>query len=115
MKRTLLIGAVVATVAVGAFAVLPSAAVEVGPVIAGVEQAQAQSVERSGDRAADLMSEIIGPILIILIGAFSLVAMARREVGLALSAALVGLISGLFVFTPQVAQDVFEGVYKSVF
>jgi len=115
MKRTLLIGAVVAVVALGAFALAPSGVIEVGALSASVEQAQAQSVERSGDRAADLGSEIIGPILILLIGAFSLVALARREVGLALSAALIGLIAGLFVFTPQVAQEVFEGVYKSVF
>src|ERR687888_667800 len=97
MKRTvsiMLIGAVLAIAIVGGVSALPAGSIDAGAVSAGVEQAQAQSVKKSGDRGADLLSEIIGPLLIVLIGAFALVALARREVGLALSAAAIGGVSG---------------------
>jgi hypothetical protein len=72
-------------------------------------------VKKSGENAADLLSGIVGPVLIVLIGAIALTALVKREVGMAVSAAVVGLIAGLFVFSPDQAQSVFEGIYDAVF
>lgn len=73
------------------------------------------SIERAGENAADLLSGIVGPVLIVMIGVIAVSALVRREVGMAVSAAIVGLIGGLFVFAPDQAEAAFLGIYKAIF
>ncbi|HXF00084.1 MAG TPA: hypothetical protein VN458_07040 [Solirubrobacterales bacterium] len=92
----------------------------VGPLGFGVQRAQAQkagggSVSRAGDNAADLITEIVGPVLIVLIGVVGIGAFMQRNTGLAISAALVGLIAGLFIFAPGSAEDAYRDIYKAIF
>lgn len=72
-------------------------------------------VERAGDNAADLISDLVGPVLIVLIGVVAVGAFVQRNVGLAVSATLVGLIAGLFIFDPGAAEATFKDVYEAIF
>jgi type IV secretory pathway VirB2 component (pilin) len=72
-------------------------------------------VERAGDNAADLISTLVGPLLIVLIGVVAIGAFIQRNVGLAVSATLVGLIAGLFIFDPNSAESAFKDVYEAIF
>jgi hypothetical protein len=92
----------------------------VGPFGFGVERAQAQkagggNVSRAGDNAADLITEIVGPVLIVLIGVVAIGAFMQRNTSLAISAALVGLIAGLFIFAPGSAEDAYRDIYRAIF
>jgi hypothetical protein len=114
MKRTAAIAATALLLALAA----PAMRAE-GPVGFGVERAQAQkagggSVSRAGDNAADLISGLVGPVLIVLIGVVGIGAFMQRNTGLAISAALVGLIAGLFIFAPQSAEDAFRDIYRAI-
>ncbi len=73
------------------------------------------AVERAGDNAADLISDLVGPLLIVLIGVVAIGAFIQRNVGLAVSATLVGLIAGLFIFDPGAAESTFKDVYEAIF
>jgi len=72
-------------------------------------------VEQAGDNAADLISNLVGPMLIVLIGVVAVGAFIQRNVGLAISATLVGLIAGLFIFEPNAAESAFKDVYEAIF
>lgn len=115
MRRTAAITASALLLAVAAPAVGAD-----GPVGFGVEQAQAQkagggSVSQAGDNAADLISDIVGPVLIVLIGVVAIAAFMQRNTGLAITAAIVGLIAGLFIFAPSSAEDAYKDIYKAIF
>jgi hypothetical protein len=73
------------------------------------------SVKKAGDNAADLLSGLVGPLLIVGIGVVGVVAFVTRNVGLLIGAVACGLVAGLFVFAPDSAEDAFNGVYKAVF
>jgi hypothetical protein len=90
-----------------------------GPLIS-IETAAAQkegngSASKVGDRTADLFSSILVPVLFVVIGAFALVALAKREVGMAVSAVAIGLIAGLFLLAPEQVETTFRSVYSSIF
>lgn len=90
------------------------------PVSFGVEQAHAQkagggNVSKAGDNAADLITDIVGPVLIVLIGVVAIAAFMQRNTGLAITAAIVGLIAGLFIFAPSSAEDAYKDIYKAIF
>jgi hypothetical protein len=72
-------------------------------------------VEQAGDNAADLISDLVGPLLLVLIGVVAIGAFIQRNVGLAISATLVGLVAGLFIFDPGSAESAFKDVYDAVF
>jgi hypothetical protein len=95
-----------------------------GPVLGvGVEIAQAQkpgagggnSAERAGDNLADLISNNVGPVLIVLVGVFGLLAFTQRSIGMAVTAVLAGLFAGLFVIEPQSAEGLFKDIYRILF
>lgn len=100
---------------------LTALALAVGAILAQVAAAAPKSaggsgkVDKAGENAADLLSGIIGPVLLVLIGAISLTALVKREVGMAISAMMIGLVAGLFVFAPDSAENAFSGIYKAVF
>ncbi|MEK6328351.1 MAG: hypothetical protein AABM66_12635 [Actinomycetota bacterium] len=115
MRRT---AAIAATALLLALA--PPAVGADGPLGFGVERAEAQkagggSVSRAGDNAADLITDIVGPVLIVLIGVVAIGAFMQRNTGLAISAAIVGLIAGLFIFAPGSAEDAYRDIYKAIF
>jgi hypothetical protein len=72
-------------------------------------------VSRLGDNTAHLVSGIVGPILLVAIGAIAFVAMVRREAGLAIAAIGVGMLAGLFIYAPDTAQQTFQGIYQALF
>jgi hypothetical protein len=108
-----------ATLAVAAAAPAADVRAPAGPVthVVSVEGAHAQKgrAARTGDRGADLISSIAIPILIVVIGVIALVALAKREVGLAISAMLIGLIAGWFLMAPDSVEATFKSVYSAVF
>ena len=115
MKRIAAIAATALLLALAGPAVGPER-----PVGFGVERAEAQkagggSVSRAGDNAADLIREIVGPVLIVLIGVVGIGAFMQRNTGLAITAAIVGLIAGLFIFAPGSAEDAYRDVYRAIF
>jgi len=72
-------------------------------------------VSRIGDNTANLVSNIVGPILLVSIGAAAFIAMVRREAGLAVAAIGVGMLAGLFIYAPGTAQQAFQGIYQALF
>ncbi|MEJ7802173.1 MAG: hypothetical protein WKH68_02210 [Candidatus Limnocylindria bacterium] len=72
-------------------------------------------VEQAGDNAADLISDLVGPLLLVLIGVVAIGAFIQRNAGLAISATVVGLVAGLFIFDPGSAESAFKDVYDAVF
>jgi hypothetical protein len=71
-------------------------------------------VSRLGDHTAQLLQEILGPIIIAMVAVVGLVAFLRREIGLAFTAAMIALFLGLFVFAPHTAQNIIEGFWRKV-
>jgi hypothetical protein len=120
-KRILLVVAATASaLAVGA--ALPPVQAEVGPVPAVTERAEAQSkaggggarAEDVGGNAAQLLQGWIGPLLLIFIGVLACVALFTRNVGMAFSVAIIGLIAGLFIFAPESAESLFRDIYDAI-
>jgi len=72
-------------------------------------------VQQAGGNAADLISNLVGPMLIVLIGVVAVGAFIQRNVGLAISATLVGMVAGLFIFDPSAAESAFKDVYEAIF
>jgi TrbC/VIRB2 family pilin len=72
------------------------------------------NVSQLGNHAAQLLQEILGPIIIVMVACVGLVAFMRREIGLAVTAAAIALFLGLFVFAPHTAQSLIEGFWKRV-
>lgn len=71
--------------------------------------------EQAGENAAELLQGWLGPLLLILIGALAVVALLQRNVGMAVSVAMIGLIGGLFIFSPGDAEALFKGIYDALF
>jgi hypothetical protein len=119
MTRTL---ALVAIALVGVLAV-SAAAPAVGEVAIGTELAEAQkpgggggnTASKAGENLADLISDMVGPVLVVLVGVFALLAFSQRSIGMAITAVIVGLFAGLFILDPKSAEDMFKDVYDSVF
>ena len=85
------------------------------PARALAQKSGGASVERAGDNAADLISTVVGPVLLVLIGVVAVGAFLQRNVGIAVSAAITGLIAGLFIFDPGAAESAFKSVYDAIF
>lgn len=73
------------------------------------------SISRAGDNASNLISGIVGPILIVLVGVVAIVAMIQRQVSLAIGAGLCALFAGWFLFSPASVETAFNGIYKAIF
>ena len=73
------------------------------------------SLKSSGDKGADLLSAIVGPLLIIGIGVLSLVALLQRNAGMALAAVAIGILAGLPIFAPGTVEGLMKDLYDSVF
>lgn len=73
------------------------------------------NVSKAGDNASDLISGIVGPILIVIVGVVAIVAMVQRQMSLAVGAGLCALFAGWFLFSPDTVETTFNGVYKAIF
>lgn len=84
------------------------------PLSAGAAGGGRGNVSQLGNHTAQLLQEILGPIIIVMVACVGLVAFMRREIGLAVTAAAIALFLGLFVFAPHTAQSLIEGFWKRV-
>jgi hypothetical protein len=71
-------------------------------------------VERLGENTADLLAEILGPVLIILVAVAGLYAFIKREIGIAVTAAAIAVFLGLFVFAPETAESLIKGFWQQI-
>lgn len=69
----------------------------------------------TGEKASDLVSGIVTPLLIVAVGVMVLTAVVARNAGLAISAIGIGLLAGFFLIEPGTAEDAFTGIYKAIF
>lgn len=79
-----------------------------------IAQQSGGRVSRLGERTADLLSDVLGPIVIVMVAVAGLYAFIRREIAVAVSAAMIALFLGLFVFAPQTAQSLIEGFWRQI-
>jgi len=122
MKTRVVTFAVIAGM-IAALSLAGPAQSEVPALSGGIESASAQKsnqksggqAEQVGENAADLFSGWLAPLLFVAIGAFAFVALIKREVGLAVSGTLVGLVAGLFLLAPDAAERTFTGIYDRIF
>jgi len=73
------------------------------------------SAARAGDNLAELIAGNLTQLLIVLIGAFALAAFAARSIGQAMMLVVVGLLAGMFIIEPDLALNLFRGIYGWVF
>lgn len=74
-----------------------------------------QSVRQVGDNVADLLSENLGPLLIVLIGTVGIAAFMARSIGQLVMIVIGGLFAGLFIIEPSGAESLFKGIYDAIF
>ncbi len=72
-------------------------------------------VSHAGQRLADLLAGWLGPLLLVLVGAVGIAAFLQRNIAMAVSAVVAGLIAGLFIFDPHGAESAFRGIYQAIF
>jgi hypothetical protein len=111
----------IATVSLAVTAAAPAVEGDArGIPLVSIERAAAQkggdgSASKVGERTAKLVESVLVPVMIVLIGAFALVALARREAGMAISVIGIGLIAGLFLLAPEQVESTFKSIYASIF
>lgn len=126
MKRTIRLAAAATALVLLIGAAAPAVGGPTSSVVPFVaEEAAAQAgpkggsggsrTENVGGNAAELLQGWIGPLLLIFIGILAFAALISRNVGMAVSVTIIGLIAGLFVFSPESAEDLFTGIYDAVF
>lgn len=71
-------------------------------------------VERLGENAADLFSDVLGPLIIVLVAATGVYAFVKREIGIAVTAAAIAVFLGLFVFAPESAESLIKGFWEQI-
>ena len=117
MRRIACLAAMAATAGLVATALGPAASSGPGAAIAGLDQAEAangSNPSKIGDNAAKLLSDILGPIIIVMVAAGGLYCFFNRQIGAAVSLAALAFFLGLFVFSPETAQNLIEGFWKRV-
>jgi hypothetical protein len=88
-------------------------------VVASSAEAQkpggGESAGKVGDNIADLISDNLGPLLIVLIGAVGIGAFMARSMGQLVMIVLGGLFAGVFIIEPAAAESLFKSVYDAIF
>jgi hypothetical protein len=74
-----------------------------------------QSVRQVGDNVSDLISDNLGPLLIVLIGTVGIAAFMARSIGQLVMIVIGGLFAGLFIIEPSGAESLFKGIYDVIF
>ena len=117
MRRKATILAIATVASLGGTALGPPSPGAAPPLGAAVERAQARgggNVSQIGHKTADLFRSILGPIIIALVGVGGVVAFFRREIGVAVTLAVIAAFLGLFIFAPTTAQHLIEGFWKKI-
>lgn len=118
MRRILCLAATLAVCGFAMGALAPPEPGEAGPLAAAPAAAQdgagGGDVQRLGDRTADLLQDILGPLIVVLVAAGGVVAFIKRDVGIAVTLAAVALFLGLFVFAPKEAQGLIEDFWRQI-
>lgn len=92
------------------------AALALSPAIAHAQKpGGAQSARQVGGNAAELISDNLGPMLIVLIGAVGISAFMARSIGQAVTIVVGGLFAGLFILEPSGAESLFKSIYDAIF
>jgi hypothetical protein len=94
--------------------VLASLSLEQAPAFAQ-KPGSGQAVRDVGNNVADLISENLGPLLIVLIGAVGIAAFLARSIGQLVMIVIGGLFAGLFIIEPSGAESLFKGIYDAIF
>jgi hypothetical protein len=77
--------------------------------------AEARNVQSIGKNAANLGDKLVEWPLFLGAGVICVVAMIKREAGLAVGAFAVALVAGLFIIDPKAVEGLFKGVYRAIF
>ena len=97
-----------ATMAVATLAASPVAAVAQKP-------GGGESVRQVGGNVADLISDNLAPLLIVLIGTVGIAAFMARSIGQVVMIVIGGLFAGVFIIEPSGAESLFKGIYDAIF
>jgi hypothetical protein len=90
-------------------AMVPETALAQKPVGGG------QAVRDVGGNVADLLSENLAPLLIVLVGVIGIAAFMARSIGQLVMIVIGGLFAGLFIIEPSGAESLFKGIYNAIF
>lgn len=74
-----------------------------------------ESVRQVGGNVADLISDNLAPLLIVLIGTVGIAAFMARSIGQVVMIVIGGLFAGLFIIEPSGAESLFKGIYEFIF
>jgi len=74
-----------------------------------------QSAEKVGGNLADLISDNLAPLLIVLIGAVGMAAFMARSIGQVVMIVAGGLFAGAFIIEPSAAETLFKSIYDAIF
>ena len=77
--------------------------------------AEAANVQNIGRNVANLGDRLIEWPLFLGAGVICVVAMVRREAGLAIAALACALLAGIFIIDPKSAEGFFKGIYRAIF
>lgn len=91
-----------------------SLALLVPPNSAIAQKPGGQSARQVGDGVADLLSDNLTELIIVLVGVCAIAAFATRSIGQAAMVVVVGLISGMFIIEPNAALNLFKGIYDAI-
>jgi hypothetical protein len=116
MRRRAAILAVATVAALAGTALGPAGAALPSPGGVLVDQAEAggRSVTQIGPNTADTLRSVLGPLVIVLVGAGGVVAFFRRDIGIAVTLAVIALFLGLFIFAPTEAKHLIESFWKKI-
>ena len=89
-------------------AAVPSVAMAAKPTGAG------SSATRAGDNLAELISDNLTQLLVVLVGVFGIAAFAARSIGQAMMIVVIGLFAGVFIIEPDGALNLFKGIYDAI-
>lgn len=73
------------------------------------------SAEDVGGNLAELISDNLGPMLIVLIGAVGIGALMARSIGQMVMVVVGGLFIGFFLLEPSAGESLFNSIYDIVF
>ena len=74
-----------------------------------------QSAEKVGGNLAELISDNLAPLLIVLIGAVGMAAFMARSIGQVVMIVVGGLFAGAFIIEPSAAETLFKSIYDAIF
>ena len=72
------------------------------------------SATEAGNNLAELISDNLTQLLVVLVGVFGIAAFAARSIGQAMMIVVIGLFAGVFIIEPDGALNMFKGIYDAI-